>query len=184
MENNYGAITVFGGGDKITLEYDKEAWASSSEEDARKMLAEVRIEANVHTPGSAPGRLEVRVVAPEVWREGTVNLRLHTPEDIALKLATVFGDIRAENTSGAVEVQSISGGVALENLKGDVRAEGISGEMTAANIAGPLSLTTKSGDLTARSLSRGGTVVGVVAAMSASKMSRAAGWKPARSPAT
>ncbi len=160
VENNWGPIAVFGGADRVSLEVDREAWASTDEE-ARAKLQELRVEAGAHGGDGGPSRLEVRVSAPEGWRDGTVSLRLHVPESTPIKLATVFGDARVENTSASVEVHAISGAISLDSLKGDIHAEGISGEVRASNISGPLSIASKSGDLTAENLTRGGTVTGV-----------------------
>lgn len=160
VENNWGSISVFGGGEKVVLEYDKEAWASSDEEAAAR-LEELKVEAGLHAPEGGSPRLEVRVTAPEGWHDGVANLRLHVPESVNLKLATVFGDTRVENTTGPVEVHAISGMVTLDRLSGEVNAEGISGEMRATNISGPLHLASKSGNVTADNLSRGGAIAGV-----------------------
>ena len=160
VENNHGSIAVFGGGDKVLLEYDSEAWGPT-EEEAKAKLAELNVESQLLSPEGATPRLEVRAVAPESFRDGVVHLRLHIPGGPSAKLGAIFGDVRVENTAGSVEVHAISGTVSLENLKGDVDAEGISGEMSAKTIAGALRMTSKSGDLRAQSLSRGGTVIAV-----------------------
>jgi DUF4097 and DUF4098 domain-containing protein YvlB len=158
-ENNWGSIAVFGGKEKVTLEYDKEAWAST-EPEAQAVLEQIKVEAGMHA-GESGSRLEIRVVAPEGWHQGTANLRLHVPESMVLKLATVFGEMRVENTSAPVEVHAISGIISLDNLKGDVHAEGISGEIRATNIGGALHIASKSGDIKAENLAKGGTIAGV-----------------------
>jgi len=160
VENNWGSIVVLGGNTGVSIEIEKEAWAPT-EEEASARLREMKVDAAVHTPSSGPARLEVRVTAPEDWRDGITNLRLRVPEAALVRLATVFGDIRVENTTGKAEIHAVSGAVTLENLRGEARAESISGDMRAVHVGGALHLTTKSGDLSAEDLSRGGTVVGV-----------------------
>jgi DUF4097 and DUF4098 domain-containing protein YvlB len=142
------------------MEIAREAWAMT-EEEATARLRELKVETLAHPSEGQGTRLEVHSVAPEEWRDGTVNLRLGVPEGVSLRLATVFGEVRVENTAGKVEVRTVSGNVALENLRGETHAEGISGEMRAAHISGSLHLSGKSGDLSAENLSRGGTLTAV-----------------------
>src|SRR5262249_10728941 len=137
-ENNWGSIAVFGGREKVTLEYDKEAWAPTDTE-AQALLEQIKVEAGMHA-GEAGSRLEIRVFAPDGWHCGTANLRLHVPDNMVLKLASVYGEVRVENMAAPVEVHAISGIISLDNLKSEVHAEGISGEIRAANIGGALQL--------------------------------------------
>ncbi len=157
MENSFGSIAVFGGAESARVEIDKEAWAPV-EEEAEARLKELMVETNDFSPDIGIPRLEVKVTGPEQFRDGFVNLRLHVPDSVALRLGTIFGEIRVENQAGAVEAHTISGAVSFDNLKGDARAEGISGDMRAANIGGALNLASKSGNIRAESLSRGATV--------------------------
>ena len=157
VENTLGSIAVFGGAESTRLEIDKEAWAPTEEEaDAR--LKELKVEHQTFDPDIGQPRLEVRVTAPEGFHEGFVNLRLYVPDSTALRMATAFGEIRAENVAGKLEAHTISGPVSLDNLRGDVVAEGISGDMRAANISGAVTLASKSGDIRAESLGKGATV--------------------------
>jgi DUF4097 and DUF4098 domain-containing protein YvlB len=161
VENSYGAIYVLGGSEAVTIEIEKQAWATT-EEEANTRLGELKVEAlTQQTPTLGASRLEVRVSAPEVWRDGWANLRLNVPDGVSLKVETIFGEIRVENTAGQVDVHTISGTATLEDLRGEVRAEGISGDMRAARIGGPLRLVGKSGDLCAEHLADGGEVIGV-----------------------
>lgn len=160
VENSWGALAVFGGGDQIKLEYSKEVWGPT-ETDAAARLGELKVEAATHEPEGESPRLEVRVDAPEGWRHGTVDLRLYVPEDTTLRLSSIFGEVRVEKTAAEAEVHSIGGSVALDGLKGAVRAETISGDMSARNIGGLLNMASKSGDLSANGLSKGGSVTGV-----------------------
>jgi DUF4097 and DUF4098 domain-containing protein YvlB len=159
--NTYGAIMVLGGGEAVAVEVEKEVWAQT-EEEAKARIKELKAEAMTHqVPGTGATRLEVRVTAPEEFRDGYANLRVRVPEGASLRLETVYGEIRVENTAGRVEVHTISGPVTLESLSGEVQAEGISGDMRASKIGGRLRLACKSGDLQAEDLSAGGEVVSV-----------------------
>src|SRR5258706_8597777 len=113
VENNWGSIAVFGGRDKVTLEYDKEAWAST-EPEAQAMLEQIKVEAGLHA-GEAGSRLEIHDHAPEGWHQRAANLRLHIPNSMVLKLASIFGEVRVENMAAAVEVHAISGIISLDN---------------------------------------------------------------------
>lgn len=158
VENRFGAIYVIGGSQDVTVEIEKEAW-SETEEEAQAHLKDLRVEAlTQQSPTVGASRLEVRVTAPEEWRDGWANLRLRVPEGVTLKLETVFGEIRVENTAGQVEVHSISAPITLERLRGEVRAESISGDLRAVEIQGALRLAAKSGDVSAEKLLHGGEI--------------------------
>jgi DUF4097 and DUF4098 domain-containing protein YvlB len=160
VQNSWGAIHVQGGATDVNIEIDKEAWALT-EEEAASRLRELKVETETYTPESGPSRLEVRVTAPEGWHDGLANLRLRVPDSSMLRLETIFGNVRVENTAGKTEIHTVSGGVHLESLRGEARAEGISGNIDAVHISGSLSLATKSGQLRADDLARGGSVVAV-----------------------
>lgn len=163
VENSYGNVEVAGSdaGTAVSVEIEKEAWAATDEE-AQARLRDLTVEAlTQQTPTLGASRLEVRVHAPEEWRDGWANLRLTVPEGVSLKLQTVYGAMRVSNTAGQVEAHTISGAITLENLRGEVRAEGISGEVQASHIGGPAHLASKSGDLRADHLSQGGEVTSV-----------------------
>src|SRR5262249_2442092 len=93
VENNWGAIAVFGDSESVKLEYDKEVWAPTETEAAAR-LGDLKIEAGAHAPDGGVSRLEIRVLVPDDWRDGTADLRLHVPESMTVKLSTNFGDIR------------------------------------------------------------------------------------------
>jgi DUF4097 and DUF4098 domain-containing protein YvlB len=161
VENRFGAVTVLGGGDAVSIEVEKEAW-DDTEEEAAARLKELKAETMSHQmPGVGATRLEVKVTAPEDWRDGYANLRIRVPVGVTLRVETVFGEIRVEGVTGEASVHTVSGAVSLENLGGDTRVEGISGEMRAVNIGGELHMAGKSGDIHVENLAKGGSVVGV-----------------------
>jgi len=198
VENYAGDVAVFGGGEHVVVEVEKEAWASTSAE-AEQRLQDMKVEAMIHSsvgawpppppppppfpgppkPGETPpptppppeppphptttegiSRLEIRVSMPEGWRDGTVNLRLHVPDTVRLRLNSSFGEVRVENTAGPVEVHTASGDIALEHLRSNVQAESASGEIRAKDIAGKLKLSSRSGDLHVEQLAQGGEITG------------------------
>jgi DUF4097 and DUF4098 domain-containing protein YvlB len=161
LENSYGAIYIVGGSQDVSVEIEKEAWAYS-EEEARLKLHDLKAEAlTQQSPTLGASRLEIRVHAPEDWRDGLATLRLRVPDGVSLKVETVFGEIRVENTAGYVEAHAISGAITLENLGGEVRAEAISGDIRAVKIAGHLRAASKSGDLSIEDISQGGEMIAV-----------------------
>lgn len=161
VNNAYGAIYVEGGGDSVSIEIEKEAWAVTDDE-AQTRLKDLRVEAlTQQAPGVGASRLDVRVHAPEDWRDGWANLRLRVPDSVAVKVETIFGEIRVEKTAGYVEAHTISGAITLEDLGGEIRGEAISGDIRAARIAGHLRAASKSGDMDVQDLSSGGEVIAV-----------------------
>ncbi len=161
VDNSYGAVYVVGGSESVSIEIEKEAWAST-EEEAQIRLRDLKVEAlTQQSPTVGASRLEVRVHAPEEWREGWANLRLRVPDGVALKLETVFGEICVESMGGYVQAHTIGGAITLENIGGETRAEAISGDIRASKIRGPFHAASKSGDLNIEDLSQGGEVIAV-----------------------
>lgn len=160
VENNYGSLNIVGGGDVVAIEIEKEAWAPTDEE-AQAALREIKVEALTHQMPTGATRMDVRVTAPEDWRDLNVNLRLRVPEAISLKWETIYGEVRIENVSGSVEGRTVSGSVSLEDLRGEVQVDGISGDLHAAKIGGRARLASKSGDIHAEELAQAGEVSSV-----------------------
>lgn len=161
IDNSYGAIFVEGGSEAVAIEIEKEAWAVT-EEEARARLKELRVEAlTQQSPSVGASRLEIRVHAPEDWRDGWANLRIKVPTGVAVKAETVFGEVRVERVGGYVEAHTISGAITLEDLQGEARGEAISGDIRAARIGGPFHAASKSGDLDVEDLTQGGEVTAV-----------------------
>jgi DUF4097 and DUF4098 domain-containing protein YvlB len=160
IENNYGSLNIVGGADAVSIEIEKEAWAPTDEE-AQTALKEIKVEALTHQMPTGATRMDVRVTAPEEWREGFVNLRLRVPDTISLKWETIYGEVRIENVSGSVEGRTVSGTVSLEDIRGELQVDGISGSMHAAKIEGRVRLASKSGDIQAEDLAQGGEVSSV-----------------------
>ncbi len=181
VENHVGPITVVGGGEGVTLEVEQEAWAVSQAE-AETLLRQIKVE--IATLGEAwapeppvafgeippvppppspagPPRLEVRVTAPEGWRNGIASLKLTVPAGAPLRLATTYGDLSVSESAGLIEAHTVSGALCLRNLGGDVKADTVSGEVRASNISGPLVVTGNSGDISVENASRGVAVAAV-----------------------
>ena len=77
VENNYGSLNIVGGADAVSIEIEKEAWAPT-EEESQAALREIKVEALTHQMPTGATRMDVRVTAPEEWRDGFVNLRLRS----------------------------------------------------------------------------------------------------------
>lgn len=181
VENNVGSIAVQGGGDGVTLVIEREAWAVTQAE-AETLMRQIKVEVAalgeapeppphvefgeippVPPPPSpaGPPRLEVRVTAPEGWRNGVANLRLTVPSSASLRLATTYGELTVAETAGQLEAHSVSGTLRLDNLRGDTKADTVSGEVKATNVSGPIAVNGNSGDICVENASRGVTVAAV-----------------------
>lgn len=157
VENSYGSLSIVGGADAVAIEIEKEAWAPTDEE-AQSALRDIKVEALTHQMPTGATRMDVRVTAPEDWRDGFVNLRLRVPDTISLHWETIYGEVRVENVTGNVEGRTVSGSVSLEDLRGDLQVDGISGDMRVARIGGRVRLASKSGDIHADGLAQAGEV--------------------------
>ena len=123
--------------------------------EARRLLNALRIEVS-----QAGGRVEVRTVYPRVNRgfNGSVDYTITVPENAAVALKTVSGDVTVNGVRGEVRAESVSGdveAVATPNLalaktvSGDVRAREIS---TASLTLGTVSGTVIASGLKVRTL--------------------------------
>jgi len=177
VENHYGDIVVTGGAAAITLVAVRQSWAPT-EDEAEAALRDVRVEARALKATTAPPepqaqpdlappppptvgergarpRLEVRVTAPEEWRDGTVSLHLTVPSDVACRLSARFGEVKVSDVAGPVEANAVSADVCLESVGGPVRVQTVSGAIRAQGVEGHLDAATKSGCIQAERLSRG-----------------------------
>jgi DUF4097 and DUF4098 domain-containing protein YvlB len=90
-----------------------------------------------------------------------VNLVFRVPTGVSVRAATLFGELRVEKLSGAVEARAAGGAIALDSLGDDATAEAVSGQIKATAIAGVLRAVTKSGDIEVERLERGGSLTSV-----------------------
>jgi DUF4097 and DUF4098 domain-containing protein YvlB len=96
---------------------------ADSEQDARQLAAQVRIET---------GGGEIRARGPERENDShfVVSFELNVPQQSNLTLKTVNGGISVRDLHGTVNFDAVNGGVRLENIGGDVRGETNNGGLT------------------------------------------------------
>ncbi|OGX88547.1 DUF4097 family beta strand repeat-containing protein [Hymenobacter glacialis] len=113
-----GGITVHGwSGAEVRVRAKVQSWASS-EAEARKRVQEVSIEAaNNRLQASAAGSEERHSVSYEVF----------VPQQTALVLNTVNGGISLDNLQADVQFSVVNGGVSLANLGGSVTGKTVNG---------------------------------------------------------
>jgi len=173
--NPGGYVRVVGGGQGVSIEVQKEAWADTEIEAASRLeTATVETEVIASTTGPGHGmadgevrgerdapHLLVRAILPDDWRDGLVNLSLRVPDQTSVRVATLFGEVHVESVLGTVEAQSTSGSVVLSGIGDAARVEVVSGSIRASEIGGSLRATAKSGDISCEGLKHGATVASV-----------------------
>jgi DUF4097 and DUF4098 domain-containing protein YvlB len=179
LENHHGNITVIGadlpaGTAEATV--TKTAWAES-ESEARILLQQVFLTNQVEN-----GRCKVGIAAPRDAAERlTVDYEIRVPQAAALEVSTTYGNVTAQQTSGALSVQTVSGQVQaaepFAGAPGETRLHSHSGDIHLRNWNAPtgsvfvetssavidasevtgetISLTSRSGDIDARSVHAG-----------------------------
>ncbi|HSV73707.1 MAG TPA: DUF4097 family beta strand repeat-containing protein, partial [Chthonomonadales bacterium] len=178
VDNRFGDVVVTGGsGPGITLDAVRESWAPT-EAAAEEALRDVRVEALVQPPTTWPPpeapigpdvapppppspshgarpRLDVRVTAPEEWRDGTVSLRLTVPSSVSCRVNAGFGQVNVSDIAGSVEISALSADASLNRIAGPARVQTVSGAVRVNGVDGALDAATRSGDIEAARLSRG-----------------------------
>lgn len=151
IENPLGAVKIVGiseGTASVTI--TKVAWATSEEE---VKTASAAMEVNVHGTDS---RLEIKVTAPDSFREGTVDLELKIPRNAAnVRVSTHYGALDLSELDGLTEGVTSSGALNLHDLAGDARGETAAGGLTVARVAGAATVASQSGDITVEGVGRG-----------------------------
>ena len=149
IDNPLGDVRVEPGeGQTAILRISKEVWG---EEPALDELLQT-IVLNVF---ATDGRLDVKAVAPESFREGVLDIELTAPANAQVRVSTRYGDISVTDFESRVETSTTSGDIAIENVGGDVRCETASGDITLRTILGSVTAATESGDIDAASIQRG-----------------------------
>lgn len=165
VENNAGGITVFGGSERVVVEVEKEAWASTSTE-AEQRLRDMKVETMVHstagawppppppsphspvpsTPGGGPPPTPPPPEPPShpTAAEGVSRLevRVSTPEswrDGIVNLRLRVPDavrLRLGSSFGDVRVESTIGPVEVHTASGNVALEHLRGNVRAEAVSG------------------------------------------------
>jgi DUF4097 and DUF4098 domain-containing protein YvlB len=151
IENPLGDVKVIGiveGPASVTV--NKIGWSARAE-DVKTVVG--KMEVTLH---GTDARLDIKVSAPELFREGTVDIELRVPRNIAIVRAnTRFGTVEIAETAGQAEAVTTTGLLDVHDLAGDVRGETVSGKLKLLNIAGLAKVATQSGDITAENIGRG-----------------------------
>jgi hypothetical protein len=119
-----GGIEVFGGNRTDVRVRAKVVAQARTEEEARALAAEVRIET---TSG-------IRAVGPRTGRDQGywVSYELYVPETTDLKLETMNGGIALHEVKGTVEFKTMNGGVTLDSTAGSVHGRTTNGGIDVA----------------------------------------------------
>lgn len=150
VENPLGNVRITGTQEsRATVVVRKVAWNASAEQ--LRATAD-RMEVEMHGTDS---RLEIKVSAPDFFREGTVDLELQVPATAQARVSTRFGDVAITGINGRAEAVTTTGALSLRDLGGDVRAESVSGALSLSGIGGAASVATQSGDISAEKIGRG-----------------------------
>jgi len=151
VENPLGAVSVVGTTEgTASVKITKMAWAAT-EEEVKEVAAS--IEVNVHGTDS---RLEIKVTAPDTFRDGTVDLELKVPRNAAnVRVSTHYGALELSELDGLAEGVTTSGALQLHDLAGDVRGETAGGALTVARVAGLVTVASQSGDITVEDVKKG-----------------------------
>jgi DUF4097 and DUF4098 domain-containing protein YvlB len=151
VDNPLGNIKVTGiaeGTASVTV--TKLAW-NPSEEDVKSTSA--LMEVNMH---GTDARLDIKVSAPDGFRDGTVDMELRVPRNASnVRVNTHFGTVELTELDGLAEGVTTSGALHLHDLGGDARGETANGDLKLEHIAGAGTVATQSGDITADDVRRG-----------------------------
>jgi DUF4097 and DUF4098 domain-containing protein YvlB len=151
VENPLGDVKVTGiteGPASVTIR--KTGWSVRAE-DVKTVVG--KMEVNLH---GTDARLDIKVSAPDMFREGTVDIELRVPSNVAtVRINTHFGSVEMAEIAGQAEAVTTTGKLDLHDLTGNVRGETGSGDLKLLNIAGTAKVATQSGDITAENISRG-----------------------------
>jgi DUF4097 and DUF4098 domain-containing protein YvlB len=118
--------------------------------EAKRLLNALRIEVS-----QVGGRIEVRTIYPRVNRgfSGSVDYTITVPENAAVALKTVSGDVVVTGVRGEVRAESVSGDVEAVATPNLAVAKTVSGDVRARDIsAASLTLGTVSGTVIASGL--------------------------------
>ncbi len=150
VENPLGGVRLVGITEgQAAVIVRKTAWAAR-EEDVKTTLE--RMEINLH---GTDARLDIKVSAPDLFREGTVDLELRVPKSVGVRVGVHFGDVEISEMAGRVEAVTTTGNLNLHDLAGDARCETMSGDLHLARIGGAATVATQTGDIHAEHIQRG-----------------------------
>ena len=150
IENFFGNVKVTGQVDgPAVVAITKTVWASR-EEDLIATAARMNIAVS-----ATDSRLDVKVSAPDFFRDGVVDLELRVPRSAAVRVSAHFGAVELSELEGRAEAVTTAGALSMRDLGGDARGETASGELKLARILGAATVATQSGDISAEDIARG-----------------------------
>jgi DUF4097 and DUF4098 domain-containing protein YvlB len=151
IENPLGDVRVTGieeGPASVIVR--KTAWSPRAEE--VKTVAG-KMEVNLHGTDS---RLDIKVSAPDAFRDGTVDIELRVPNNVGnVRVNAHFGTVEIAGIAGQAEGVTTTGLLDLHDLAGAVRGETASGKLQLRQVAGSAVVATQSGDITAEQMGHG-----------------------------
>ena len=151
VENPLGNVKVTGiaeGTASVTI--SKVAWGTT-EDEAKAALAQMEI--NLH---GTDARLDIKVSAPDTFRQGVIDLELRVPRSAAnVRANSHYGFVELTELDGLAEGVTTSGLLHLHDLNGDTRGETANGNLKVERIAGSATVASQSGDITADDVRRG-----------------------------
>jgi DUF4097 and DUF4098 domain-containing protein YvlB len=148
IENPLGDVKVTGiteGPASVIVR--KTGWSVRAE-DTKTVVG--KIEVNLH---GTDARLDVKASAPDMFRDGVVDIELRVPRDVAMvRVNARFGTVEIAEIAGQAEGVTTTGLLNLHDLAGDVRGETASGDLKLLNIEGTAKVATQSGDIKAENV--------------------------------
>jgi DUF4097 and DUF4098 domain-containing protein YvlB len=169
LQNVSGSITVTGAsGDNIVIDAIKRVRArDDARAKAMLMALEIRLD-------ERPGRVTVRTIYPRAMTTtlAAVDYTVRVPQDAAVDLTSISGDLRVTNVNGELRLETVNGSVRAgqsprlgfaKSVSGNVEITGnIEVELNASSLTGALllqdvraralELTTISGDVVLNSV--------------------------------
>ncbi len=149
VENPLGNVVVRPAeGATATVSYKRIVWGAT---EGLKQLADSIVVDHFATDS----RLDVKVSAPDHFRDGVVDLEISIPSISSVRASTHFGDVVIEGLSGRIEAVTTTGVLTLKNLEGDVRGETTIGAIKLDSIAGTATVASEGGAIEANQVSKG-----------------------------
>lgn len=157
-----GDITVSGeeGRSEIALRLVKKVKADDAEE-AKRISSMMELEINrddevlrisTRYPKQGMEKRSILSYLFDRYPRMRMELILVIPEDLALEVETASGDVKVENIRDEVDVTTASGDVEVNKVGGAVAVHVASGDIDAADIKGDAKLVSASGEITGRDI--------------------------------
>ncbi len=89
------------------------------------------------------------------WGTRAINLTVHIPSTMPLKIDDGSGSMTIESTGGDLNIKDGSGEAVLENIRGNIIMDDGSGDLTFRDVVGDVQVDDGSGDITAESIEGG-----------------------------